>query len=180
MAAAHPLKCCTGCVMLQPMPTKNPRISVTLTPESAAILAQIAKLSNGSVSSLVGELIETTRPVFERMAHALEAAALLENEANAAKQDIAAGLQRAQDRLETQLGLALDSMDDGLRPILEQAEKVSRRAARTPRRPREAEGPRGAEEAAPAVSTPVPVTRGSGTPKRGKPGGGKGGRRAGV
>lgn len=166
--------------MLHFMATKNPRISVTLTPETAAVLARISTLSKGSVSSLVGELLETTLPVFERMAQALEAAAQLESEAKSAKGDIAAGLQRAQDRLEDQLGLALTTMDDGLRPILEQAEKVSRRAAKAPRAVRGAGGLRQSEKASEAVSTPVPVTRGSGTPKKGKTGEVKGGRRARV
>lgn len=136
------------------MATKNPRISVTVTPEAAAVLARLSDLAGGSVSSLVGQLIDTTFPVFERMALALEAAKKLQEHGQLPVDDIRQSMDKAQTRIEEQLGLSLEEMDLGLRPLLDQAEKVSRRGtraaggARTPRR----------------LTTPVPVTRGSGTP----------------
>lgn len=60
--------------MLHLMPAKNPRISVTVTPETSAILSRMASLQGGSVSSVVGELLEFVLPIFERIGHALEAA----------------------------------------------------------------------------------------------------------
>lgn len=137
------------------MATKNPRISVTVTPEAAAVLARLSSLAGGSVSSLVGELIETAFPVFERMTVALEAAKKLQEHGQLPIDDIRESLDKAQARIEGQLGLCLDEMDLGVRPLLDQAEKVSRRGTRdaggtrTPRR----------------LTTPVPVTRGSGTPQ---------------
>lgn len=154
------------------MPAKNPRLYVTVTPEAAAVLSRLAALRSESVSGVVGGLIESTLPVFERMAAALEAAAALSDAADEATADIVRGLTRAQQRAETQLGLALDDLDEGTRPLLGLAESVSRRAAGS--KGRGLVEPRSSEPAA-VASTPVPVTRGSGPPRKakskGKPGG---------
>lgn len=144
------------------MPTKNPRISVTLTPELAAILERLSGLTGNSKSAMVAELLETAVPVFHRMSEVLEAAETLKGHALSAKDQIIEGLDRAQGRIEEQLGLSLEQLDDGFRPLLEAAEKVSRRGAR-------AGGSRSAGGAASGPkgrSTPVPVTRGSGTRQR--------------
>lgn len=158
------------------MPAKNPRLSVTLTPEAAAVIARIAHLRHVSSSSVVGEIVELITPIFERVAQALEAAAALAGEADSATRDIVAGLDRAQSRLEAQLGLALGDMEAGYLPLLQQAEKVHRRSARARRRAGDAAGAPTAAAPARTGSTPVPVTRGSGHPKRG-PGAGKTGQR---
>jgi len=39
------------------MPTKNPRLNITFSPETAAILADLAKEERSSVSNLAKELI---------------------------------------------------------------------------------------------------------------------------
>ena len=160
--------------MLHRMPTVNPRLSVTLTPELAAILRKVATLADKSQSAFVAELLEASTPVFERMAKLLEAAHEAKEHLS---QDMAAGLEGAQARLESQLGLALGEMDEGFRPILEVAEDLRRR------RPKAGGGVPARGEAPPASgraggATPVPVTRGSGTPRggpaKGKKGGGRG------
>lgn len=92
----------------------------------------------------------------------LEAAHTLKAQASGGMAEIGAGLARAQARMETQLGLCLDDLDEGVRPILEQAEKVARRGARGMGGAR----PRGSR----SVTTPVPVTRGLGPQKRGTQG----------
>lgn len=112
------------------MPTQNPRISVTLTPEIAALLDRLSVLVGNSKSSMVAELLAEAVPIFERMITVLEAAQTLKEQATGGIAEIGAGLARAQARMETQLGLCLDDLDEGTRPILEAAEKVTRRGAR--------------------------------------------------
>ena len=106
--------------------TKNPRITVTLQPGVHVVLKRLSALAGNSQSGLVGELLEDSLPVFERMVRVLEAA-------NAAKDSfkvgMSASLDAAQTKLEGQLGLALEAMDEGFRPILEEAEAVKRRAS---------------------------------------------------
>lgn len=144
------------------MATTNPRITVTLAPEVHAVLRRVAQLAGNSQSAIVGDLLLSSLPVFDRMVQALEAAEALKQEGMKAPQAIKDSLERAQAKLESQLELSLGEMDQGLRPMLKEAEKVARRAAG-------ARGTRsrgtGAAEAQEGRSTPVPVTRGSGTPK---------------
>ena len=160
------------------MPAINPRITITLQPSVHAALRRLSGLTGSSQSALVGELLLQSLPVFERLINVMEAA----NQAKGAlSEEVASSLGRAQEKIERQLGIAFDNLDDGLRPLLDQAEAVSRRA------PKGAAGARGARSATRATavadglrggemggSTPVPVTRGSGTPRGGKTTGKKG------
>lgn len=163
--------------MLRSMPTLNPRISITLTPATAAVLRELAALGGQSQSSIVGELLETSLPVFERVVAAMRAASTIQA---SAKAEIASGLERAQVKLEDQMGLMLGDMDATMRPLLEAAEKVTRRGAGGG-----AGGRALARTAAPAkapnrLTTPVPLTGGSGHPKRAKGRGSKGVGRGGL
>ena len=155
------------------MPTNNPRITVTLTPETAAVLKAMSEATEKSQSAIVGELLESTRPVFERVTHAIRAARLIEE---SARGEVAASLDRAQNRLEGQLRLQMADMDEAYRPLLEEAEAVKRRGVGGGVRTRSAR----ATTPAPGRSTPVPVTRGSGHSTGGRPKGKKGSRRGGV
>ena len=140
------------------MPTTNPRITITLTPAVASVLRELSKLAKNSQSAIVGELLETSLPVFERVVAALQAAATIQA---SAKTEISSGLERAQAKLESQMGLLLGEMDEAARPLLEAAEKVTRRGAgeaRVARTP----APRK------ALRTPVPLTGGSGHQKGAK------------
>lgn len=116
--------------MLRPMPTKNPRISVTLTPELSSILDRLSSLTGDSKSAMVAELLNQSAPVFERMIAVLAAAETLKAQASEGLDSIGHGLKRAQERIESQLGLVLDDLDAGTRPILDAAEKVTRRGNR--------------------------------------------------
>jgi hypothetical protein len=154
--------------MLHRMPTQNPRLTITLTPEVAAVLKSMSEASGNSQSSIVGELLQASVPVFERVTSAIAAAREMEQ---SAKDEIAAGLERAQKRLEKQLPLHLATIDEGLRPLLEHAEEVRRRRARTDARTRSG---RTAARGAKGGATPVPVTRGSGSTSGGPAGSRKG------
>jgi hypothetical protein len=148
------------------MPASNPRLTVTLKPSVQAVLQRLSSLTGDSQSALVGGLLEQSLPVMERMIQVFEAA-------DATKlvlgSHMADSLVRAHTKLETQLGLALETFDTGIRPILDAAERVPRRAAKTGAGDGRADArtkPGAAAAAAVlAASTPVPVTRGSGTPK---------------
>jgi hypothetical protein len=123
-----------------PMPTKNPRITVTLTPELHAVMRRMSELTGNSQSAIIGELLNTSMPVFERMVKVMEAALSARDKMSA---DVAISLLGAQTKIEEQMGLVLDAFDEGSKPILQAAEKIQRKARRV-------------------SSTPVPVTRGSG------------------
>jgi len=114
--------------MLHRMPTSNPRLTITLTPAVAAVLREMSALAGNSQSAIVGELLETSLPVFERVVRALSAAHTIHESARA---EIAAGLESAQTRLEAQLPLLMSESDDAFRPLLEAAEAVSRRKGRS-------------------------------------------------
>jgi hypothetical protein len=155
------------------MPTSNPRITITLTPAVAAVLREMSTLAGNSQSAIVGELLETSLPVFERVVQALRAAVTIRD---SAKTEIADGLERAQAKLEAQLPILMGDMDDAMRPLLEEAEKVTRRGPRATDARRARAGGRGQLR----VSTPVPLTGGSGGHQKAKTGGRKGGRGGGV
>lgn len=89
------------------MPTQNPRISVTLTPEIAALLDRLSVLVGNSKSSMVAELLAEAVPIFERMITVLEAAQTLKEQATGGIAEIGAGLALAHARMESQLGLCL-------------------------------------------------------------------------
>lgn len=146
------------------MPAVNPRITITLQPAVHAALRKLSVLTGNSQSSMVAELLEQSLPVFERMARVIESAQVAQD---AVRTEIASSLERAQAKLEDQLHLSLEVMDEGFAPIIQAAEEVKRRKA----------GAGGKRVALPprppsaGASTPVPVTRGLGQPGKGRKGG---------
>ena len=56
------------------MPAKNPRLTITLQPTLAAQLRKLSELTGNSQSSLIGDLLEGSGPVFDRMIKVMEAA----------------------------------------------------------------------------------------------------------
>lgn len=111
------------------MTTSNPRLTITLEPSTAAQLRRMSELTGNSQSQMVSEILTQSSEVFERMIRVLEAAEVARQ---AAREETAIRLGRAHDKFEKQLGLALDTMDDVSRPLLEDAEKVRRRARKRP------------------------------------------------
>ena len=109
------------------MPTKNPRLTMTLTPTTAAQLRRLSELTGSSQASLISELLEGQEMVFDRVIQALEAAALVKEEM---KSSLREDLDRSQQVIEAQLGLVLESLDNAAAPLLKEAEKIRRRKGR--------------------------------------------------
>lgn len=63
------------------MPTNNPRLMLTLTPEQYELLSRLAKAQDRSRAAVVMELLETVIPVLERVVVAVEAAQQVQDRA---------------------------------------------------------------------------------------------------
>lgn len=109
------------------MPATNPRLTITLKPATAALMRRLSELTGQSQSAMICELLETNEPVFTRLITVLQAA---KDAKVALTQEMRAGLDDAQERIEQQLGLVLEAMDTATAPLLEEAERVQRRGAR--------------------------------------------------
>ena len=106
------------------MPAKNPRLTITLQPSLAAQLRKLSELTGNSQSGLIGELLEGSGPVFDRMIQVLEAAKTAKE---AMRGRIAGDMEQAQTRLEKGLGMALEGFDQWTGSLLDEAEAVTRR-----------------------------------------------------
>jgi hypothetical protein len=144
------------------MPSKNPRLSVVLSPAVAATLAAISEETGDSASSLVRGLLEQAAPALERMLELVRAA-------KAAKGQIGEGVRGSMDRVIDDLHDALAVADARTGRVV--SDLVSQAEAVKGRRTGARRGSAG--RAAGAASTPVPVTRGSGTPGRATKAGGR-------
>lgn len=111
------------------MPTKNPRLTITLEPRIAAQLRRISELTGNSQGSLIADLLTGTGATFDRLITVLQAA----NDAKAAiRGSLGQELQEAQSRIESQLGLRLeDTFFQESRALLDEAEKVNRRGRKS-------------------------------------------------
>lgn len=136
--------------MMHHMPTPNPRLTITLTPTTSARMRRMSELTGNSQSSMISELLDSSGQVFDRLILILEAA-------NTARETVAretvAGLERAQGKIEHQLGLVLEHMDEASKPLLEQAEAIRRRTRRRP-----SGQPRSGGRAAGGASAPTPIS----------------------
>lgn len=134
------------------MPTKNPRLSVVLSPSLAATLAALSEATGDSASSVVRSLLEQTEPALQRMVQ-------LVNAAKQAKGTIGAGVGQALDRVVTDLEEALVLADHrasrAIGDLVQTAEGVKGRRRGTA-------GPAGRAPAATLSPNPRLVTRGSG------------------
>jgi hypothetical protein len=140
------------------MPSKNPRLSVVLSPSLAATLAELARETEESASSLVRGLLEQAEPALGRMLELVRAS-------KAAKGQIGAGLAGNMDRVIDDLSDAIAVADARAGRVL--ADLVAQaEAGKGRRRPAAGTGSaRPGGRAPEAPPTPVPVTRGSGAGK---------------
>lgn len=127
------------------MPTKNPRLTMTLSPPLAAQLRRMSELTGNSQAALVSELLEGNSAVFDRLIRLLEAARDAKGEMVA---QFVEDMNAAQTKIEQHLNLSLEALDvatpaaDEVPSLLEGVEKVKRRAGRAaPEGPRPAGKP---------------------------------------
>lgn len=149
--------CITSTTYDAPMPTKNPRLTMTLSPETAAQLRRLSELTGNSQASLVSELLEGQKFTFDRVILALEEASSVRSNM---VRSLAEDMEKSQRVLEDQLGLSLGDVDTVTAPLFEAEGKVRRRKGRASTAG--AEGPRLRGGIAPAVE--VRSKRGAGTP----------------
>lgn len=113
-----------------PMPAKNPRLTITMQPTLHALFRRLSELTGQSQSALVFELLDGAQPVLTKVCRLLEAS---ESAKGQMKGLLASEMESAQDRIESQLGLALaDNFNDEVAgDILREAETVRYRARRS-------------------------------------------------
>ena len=106
------------------MKSPNPRVSISLTPSTHAQLRQLSHLTGNSQSALVAEILEQSGPVFSRLITVLSAAHTAKQEA---LDRVSGDLERAQARVEKQLGLLLDDFEGSTAGLISAAEQITRR-----------------------------------------------------
>lgn len=150
------------------MPAKNPRLSVVLSPSLAATLAALAHATGESASSFVRGMLEQSEPALLRMLQLVTAAKEAKGQIGGG---VSATLGKVVSDLEDALAVADYRMSKVGTDLVQTAESVKGRRRRDARAPAPARGGR-----PPAlVSTPGPVTRGSGSGGTKRTGGRKGG-----
>ena len=102
MVMHKPLQCCTYAVYDAAMATQNPRITITLHPETYAIVKELGRLNGESMSATVGGLLDQVAPVLQRIATVLTAA---EQAKAAVKDRLADDMEEAQAKMEKSLGV---------------------------------------------------------------------------
>lgn len=106
------------------MPAKNPRLTITLKPALAARLRRLSELTGNSQSSMIGEMLEGSESVFDRMIEVLEAA---ETAKESMKGKFAQDMGHAQTKMEKGLGMVVDGFDHFTASLLDEAAAGTRR-----------------------------------------------------
>ena len=104
------------------MPAKNPRLTITLQPSLAAQLRKLSELTGNSQSALIGELLEGSGPVFDRMIQVLEAAKTAKE---SMRGKLADDMEQAQIKMEGALGVVMEGFDQITGSLLDEAEAVT-------------------------------------------------------
>ena len=104
------------------MPAKNPRLTITLQPSLAAQLRKLSELTGNSQSALIGDLLEGTGPVFDRMIQVLEAAKTAKE---SMRGKLADDMEQAQSKMEGALGVVMEGFDQFTGSLLDEAEAVT-------------------------------------------------------
>lgn len=136
------------------MPAKNPRLTITLQPSLAAQLRRLSELTGNSQSGLIGEMLEGSGPVFDRMIQVMEAA---QTAKNSMRGKLADQIDQAQTRIEGALGIALEDFDNLTGSLLDEAEAVTRRAPPATR-PRTRRAGAGVGLAVPVLAQSTPIS----------------------
>jgi hypothetical protein len=111
------------------MNATNPRLSVTLQPSLAAQLRKLSELTGNSQSAIIGDLLDGSGPVFDRLIQVLEAAKTAKE---SMRGKLADDLEQAQGKMENALGIVMEGFDQFTGSLLDEAEAVTRRARKAP------------------------------------------------
>ena len=109
------------------MTAKNPRLSVTLKPSLAAQLRRLSELTGNSQSAIIGDLLDGSGPVFDRLIQVLEAAKTAKE---SMKGKLANDMGQAQNKMENALRIVMQGFDEFTGSVLDEAKAVTRRARR--------------------------------------------------
>ena len=109
------------------MPTVNPRINVTLSPQLDLVVQRLATFQRVSKSQVLRELLEAAEPALQRAVVLMEAAA---GAADAMKEGFAQSLDRAQSKVEAHAAAVLRQMDQTSLDLVQQAEAIRGRRPR--------------------------------------------------
>lgn len=90
-------------------------------------MRKLSELTGNSQSALIGDLLEGTGPVFDRMIQVLEAAKTAKE---SMRGKLADDMEQAQTKMEGALGMVLEGFDQFTGSLLDEAEAVTRRARR--------------------------------------------------
>ena len=126
---------------MHPCP-QNPRLTITLQPTRRSA-SQALRVDRQQSKLPIGELLEGSGPVFDRMIQVMEAAKTAKE---SMRGRIAGDIEQAQARLEEGLGMALEGFDQWTGSLLDEAEAVTRRGV----------GKRSA--ARPGAAAPTPIS----------------------
>ena len=111
------------------MPTLNPRVNVTLSPSTDALVSRLATLQRCSKSQVLRELLEAAEPALQRAAALMDAA---QGAQRAVLDGLAVSLDKAQSQAEAALASHLQEADRLTADLVVQAEAVrGRRPGRT-------------------------------------------------
>ncbi len=103
------------------MPTNNPRVNVTLSPSTDALVRRLSGLQRVSKAQVLRELLEAAEPALQRAASLMEAA---QGVSAAVLHDLAMTLDKAQKRAEAQLAVHLAEADSLSSDLVTQAQAV--------------------------------------------------------
>lgn len=110
------------------MATQNPRITVTLQPETYALVRELSRLNGASLSATIGGMLDEVSPVLHRVVKVLHAAEMAKA---SVRGNLVSDLEAAQSKVEERLGLALDAFTGCEQPLLDMFDQVERRSPKT-------------------------------------------------
>lgn len=105
--------------MVLHMVAKNPRVSVTLSPEDYEILRRLSELNGESMSSIIGELVQAVSPALGRVVDVVEVA-------QGAKPEVLEQLRRVAEDSERVMSPILQAGMEGFQQFADRAADAAR------------------------------------------------------
>jgi hypothetical protein len=139
------------------MPTKNPRVIVTLSHVMDATITRLSALERVSKSQLIREMLEAAEPTLVKTVAIMEAALKARSDS---RKEFAENLEQSQSRIEGELDAVVQALSFHSRDLVSEAQAVrGRRPA--------ARSASTSHRAAPSRQDPPPSNRGVKSPRKG-------------